>query len=375
MGFNNDLIQIIIIIAVILIGAACYVFFNKKSSKKTKITITEDADLLMTVLPQALEQKVLEDPLLTSAKESPQAINRLYIAAVYLIFCLTAISRSKGDAHYINSQDFANLWSSTVSKLKQLYVKRGTNPERMNELISINLQKIKVLLKTYSQEIKLPNVDASLAVQAWFEDLSYINLANKPYLTNMLLKIFGQAGDQKFIIALCQPKAYSLLIHKVRDKTEHFIRLNHTVSNEPLSESGQLVSYTSFERYITSFLLILGITILERANTTTSYLYTSEYQAVKNKAIAMIKAMLNNSRKMGVQSIDTSHTNKIMAFMDKQLTALQMVCEKYLKTLNNIHAEKANPALFLLEWFKQTLPCNAKVSKVIENYIQSELNH
>lgn len=158
----------------------------------------------------------------------------------------------------------------------------------MNELMSINLQKIKVLLKTYSQEIKLPNIDASLAVQAWFENLSYINLANKPYLTNMLLKIFSQAGDQKFIIALCQPKAYSLLIHKVRDKTEHFIRLNHAVSNEPLSESGQLVSYTSFERYITSFLLILGITILERANSTKTYLYTSEYQAVKNKATAML---------------------------------------------------------------------------------------
>lgn len=129
MGFNNDLIQLIIIIAVILIAVACYVFFNKKSSKRTKITITEDVDLLMTVLPQALEQKALEDPLLASAKESPQAINRLYIAAVYLIFCLTAISRSKNDAHYVNSQDFANLWSSTVSKLKQLYVKRGTKPE------------------------------------------------------------------------------------------------------------------------------------------------------------------------------------------------------------------------------------------------------
>ena len=69
----------------------------------------------------------------------------------------------------------------------------------MNELMSINLQKIKVLLKTYSQEIKLPNIDASLAVQAWFENLSYINLANKPYLTNMLLKIFSQAGDQNLL--------------------------------------------------------------------------------------------------------------------------------------------------------------------------------
>ena len=63
----------------------------------------------------------------------------------------------------------------------------------------------------------------------------------------------------------------------------------------------------------------------------------------------MIKAMLNNIRKMGVQSIDTCQTNNIMAFMDKQLTALQMVCENYLKTLNNIHTETANPALFLLE--------------------------
>lgn len=372
MVINNDLLQMIVIVVVIIIGTLSYLLLKKKSQKIPQSDIIEGANLLMTVLPRAFDEKRLENPLLSSSKQSPQIIDSLHTVAIYLIFCLTAINRSKGKANYIDSQDFVCLWYDLVPHLTQLYIRRGISPERTKELMEKNLQKIKRLLVNYAKEIKLTQVDASLAVQAWFDELIHINLANKPYLTEILLKIFNKDNEQAFIKKLCQPKTYSLLVDKIRDDTESFLRFNQPIESEVIQQSKEILSSTYIEHYIASFLLNFGITTLNQAKGYESYLHSSEYQAIKNKAKSMIKGMLLNSRKMGVGSINLNQTKQIMAFMEQQLTSLETSCQNYLKTTNNPHAE-ANPVNYLMEWFKQTLPSHANTSKLVESYIKTAL--
>lgn len=374
MELNDFSIEMIAVVAVLILLAILilYWLFKKAFKASAKSSMAEEADLLMTALPRAMSEKKLEDPLLAASNNSAQANNRLHIAAVYLVTCLTAIRKANGNVKYIDSKAFEGLLREVLPKLKQLYLERGTKNERIGELITLNFKKIRMVVGNYCKDSKVADIDATSAIQVWFEDLSYINLANKPYLTDTLLKLTKNEKEQQFIKTLCQPKPYSFLLDQVRDNTESFIRTTQAISSQSLQQNNQLISHSYFEQYTMAFLLLLGITVIKQAKGDVHYLQGSEYQALKSKAVSAIRNMLLNSRKVGVQSLDQTHTKNIITLMEQQLGVLQMICLNYLKA---IATNKEASVDYLFNWYKQSLPNNVNASSMIKDYIKKELTN
>lgn len=369
---NNLSLEMIgaLIALVVVVILVLFYLFKRRSKGSAKLSMKEEADLLMTALPRALSEKAMEDPLLAASSHSAQASSRLHIAAMYLVTCLTAIRKANGNVKYFDSKAFEELLRKVLPSLKQLYLERGTKNERIGELITINFKKIRMVAANYYKDCKAADIDATSAIQAWFEELSYINLANKSYLTDTLLKLAKSDKEQQFIKTLCEPKPYSLLSDQIRDNTESFIRVTQALNSQSLQPNNELISHAYFEQYTMAFLLVFGITVIQQAKGDVDYLQKSEYQALKNKAINAIRNMLLNSRKVGVQSLNQTHTKNITTLMEQQLALLQMACSNYLKG-SSTHKEAS--ADYLFNWYKQSLPNNANASTTIKDYIKREL--
>lgn len=192
---------------------------TKHTQRAIKDEVIERAKLLIEPLQQATAQKNIEEPLLARNNHNVQLVNtRLNIASIYLFLCIVGIRQSKGRINYIDSKQFNTLLEETKPALKKIYLERGTKTERIPEFIQKNYQQVKQLIGLYWQSVKKRVPDPTISIQAWFEDKSYINIANKPYIYRNLSEQVTDDIETKLIQTLCRPKKHNTLLIKIKKK-------------------------------------------------------------------------------------------------------------------------------------------------------------
>lgn len=347
-----------------------------------ELEVTERASHLIGALQQAIAQKNLEEPLLASQNTNPRQLNtRLHISSLYLMLCIVGIRQAKGKADYVNSKQFDKLLTRTILVLQKVYLIRGTKKERIGELIKNNYQQIKQLIRTYCNYTKKYNSDPCLAIQAWFEEKSRINLADNSAIFRNLSEHAVSEAEIQFLKDLCRPKRHTKVLEKVRDKTETFMGLISHGKRFTLQQQGEsCLDHRYIGKYLSAFLLIFGLVVIKESNGNASYMQGMEYQALKSKASMMIKLMILNSRYLGVESLDQQQIDNLMSFMEKQLPSVEMACLDYFKATQG---QLQTPEIYLLEWFKTTtndrlegktdLPF--KLNNYVKQILAAELNN
>lgn len=352
--FFKGTYNIIILAACLIIGFVVWKFLtNKHTQQFIELEVTERASHLIGTLQQAIAQKALEEPLLSSQNSNPRQLNtRLHISSLYLLLCIIGIRQSKGKANYVSSKQFNKLLEQTVPTLQKVYLTRGTKKERIPELIKNNYQQVKQLITTYCSYTKKYNGDPTLPIQAWFEEKSRINLSAQPYIFRNLSEHAIDETEVQLLQELCRPKKHTKLLEKIRDKTETFMGLISQSHRAALQQQGNdILDYHYIEKYLSAFLLIFGLIIIKESNGNASYMQGIEYQALKNKASTIIKSMILNSRHLGVESLGQQQIEELIGFMDKQLPSVEMACLDYFKATQG---QMQTPEIYLLEWFKTT---------------------
>lgn len=350
-GFDTYNLPIFIVSLVI----SYFIWLNltqRHTQKSIKEEVVERANLFIDPLQQATLQKNLEEPLLAKQNNNTQQINtRLNIASLYLFLCIVGIRQSKGHIAYTDSKQFTTLLEQTKPTLKKIYVARGTKTERIPEFINNNYQQIKQLIKLYWQLVNKNANDPTIAIQTWFEGKSHINLADKPYIYRNLTERVTNDIELKLLQALCRPKKHNKLLTKIKEKTETFMALLNKSNRFALQQNEEILDHRYIEKYLSAFLLIFGLVIIQESHGDPSYLQTPEYTALKNKATVMIKAMILNSRVLGVDSLTPMHITELTQFIEKQLPSLEIA---YVDYFDATAKQLPTPEHYLLEWFKTT---------------------
>lgn len=351
--FMFDSYYLPLLIVSLIVSYFIWLNLTKRHVQKSiKEEVIERANLFIDPLQQATLQNNLEEPLLARQSNNTQQINtRLHIASVYLFLCIVGIRQSKGHPAYTESKQFNTLLEQTKPTLKKIYVTRGTKTERIPEFISNNYQQIKQLIKLYWQLVNKKADDPTIAIQTWFEDKSHINLAEKPYIYRHLTEYVTNDIELKLLQALCRPKKHNKLLTKIKEKTETFMALLNQSNRYALQQDNEILDHHYIEKYLSAFLLIFGLVIIKESHGSPSYLQTAEYKALKNKAAIMIKAMILNSRVLGVDALTPAHITELTQFMEKQLPSLEVA---YVDYFDASAKQLPAPENYLLEWFTTT---------------------
>ncbi|MFD1261387.1 hypothetical protein [Entomomonas asaccharolytica] len=376
--FLNGTYNIIILVISLIVGFFVWKFLTDKHTQQfIELEVTERASHLIGTLQQAIAQKALEEPLLSSQNSNPRQLNtRLHISSLYLLLCIVGIRQSKGKTNYVSRKQFNTLLEKTIPALQKVYIARGTKKERIVELIKNNYEQVKQLITTYCSYTKKYNSDPTLPIQAWFEEKSRINLSAQPYIFNNLSEYAIDEREIKLLQELCRPKKHSIVLEKVRDKTETFMRLINQTHRHALQQQGRdILDYHYIEKYLSAFLLIFGLIIIKESNGNASYMQSIEYQALKKKASVMIKSMILNSRYLGVESLGQKQIEQLVSFMDKQLPSVEMACLDYFKATQG---QLQTPEIYLLDWFKSTtntsLAGKTNLPFTLNQYVQQILS-
>lgn len=141
-----------------------------------------------------------------------------------------------------------------------------------------------------------------------------------------------------------------------------------------LQQEQEKLDHTYIEKYLSAFLLIFGLVIIQESHGNAGYIQTIEYIALKNKAISMIKAMILNSNVLGVDSLTSEHITQLTQFMEKQLPSLEMA---YLDYFTASDKQLPEPESYLLKWFtlttKTTLSNKTELPFKLNQYVKQIL--
>lgn len=348
--------------------------YTKHNQKSLETEVIERADTLIGPLQQAISQKNIEEPLLSIKNSDSKQLNtRLQICSIYLLLCIIGTRQSQKKKDYVNSKQFTNLLEKTIPHLKTIYINRGTKKERIPTLITDNHQKIKQLIMIYCSYTKKSNTDPTLPIQAWFEEKSRINLSDTPYIYRSLSETAQTEDEQTLIRELCQPKKHSKLLENIRDKTETFMQLINHPNKQLLSQERTQVDIY-IQKYLSAFLLIFGLVVINESNGNSAYMQGIEYNALKNKALMIIKSMLLNSQYLDGKDLTQTQLDALTIFIDKQIPSVENACKDYCNASQN---KQQAPEIYLLAWLNSTTNVNIQdnnnISNALRQYVQQIL--